>query len=67
MSRSRLLYIGALIMGWTGLWIGRQLPATHAQKELPRKPAAVIVAPIAIEPTAEAKESLAPIEVEKIR
>lgn len=66
MSRSRLLYIGALIMGWTGLWIGRQFPTSHAAKELPRKPASVIVAPISVEP-AETKESLPPIEVEKIR
>jgi hypothetical protein len=53
-------------MGWTGLWIGRQFPTSHAAKELPRKPASVIVAPISVEP-AETKESLPPIEVEKIR
>lgn len=64
MSRSRTLYICALIIGWLGLWFGRQFPQPASVKEVPRSPASISISPTS---AAEAKESLPPIEVEKIR
>ncbi|MCM0607141.1 MAG: hypothetical protein KA715_13710 [Xanthomonadaceae bacterium] len=72
MSRSRMLYIAALVIGWAGLWFGRQMPhVVHKDlKSSNRALAATIPSAEAakIAPQVEAIESLPPpIEVEKIR
>lgn len=67
-----MLYIVALVVGWVGLWFGRQLPhQTPKDLRLTNRAVAATLQPAAKAqpvPQVEAIESLpAPIEVEKIR